>query len=317
MYVKPLSSAPFIKVLFPAVGALSAGLHSLPVVQFELSSVGGDFNCSRVVFDFSASLFCSFSNGSSTSDVAFFAMEAVNNSAQVVVKGTSRSSCRFFVGGWRFMTVGSCGIRVSVPILSISAVTSSFSVKAGPAVSGILLGFIPSEISGASRIWTINSSGVLCVAARFSDAFDNPVSMSQEKFLLSAFLFGTALPYEILGDTTARTNDTGIAHWCDVRVSTVSSQPVCLRISWASVNWSVPTCTNVSRSGVGSALSWGNMNNFFNSTPRVTSGAGLPSLKFAVSDDAGNIASNSGKHIVIRLRVLRSFSNRSSSVYVF
>ncbi len=317
MTVMPLRSIPFIEVFFPAVGDLSAGLHSLPVVQFALSFTGDDLNCSRVVFDYSASLFCNFSNGSLTSDVAFFAMEAVNNSAQIVYKGTSRASCRFFVAGWKFMTVGSCGILVKIPVLAISVVTPPFSVKAGTAVSGILVGFLPSQIKGASSIWSINSSGILCVAAHLSDAFDNPVSVSEETFLLSAFLFGTAIPYKLLGDTTARTDNIGIARWCNVQVSAVSSQLICLRISGASINWSLPTCTNVSRSGVASALSWGSMNNAFNSTPHVISGAGLPSFKFAVSDGAGNVASDSERHVVIRLRVVRSVFNRSSLVYVY
>ena len=318
MNVAALKSVPFIEVFFPSVGALSAGLHSLPVTQFQLSSSGADFNCSRVVFDYLTSLFCDFLNGTSSSNVAFFPRgAAAYNSAQVVLKDRTRASCRFHVEGWKFSSVGSCRIRVSIPVLAISALTPSFSVNAGPAVFGSLIGLLPSQISGASIIWSTNFSGIPCIAALLSDAFNNPASLSQASFLLSAFHLGTLLPYELFGETSAKTDGTGVARWCNVRVSAVSSQPVCLRLSGANMNWTLPTCINVSRAGVAAALSWGNSSAVLNSTTPVLSGAGLPKMRIVVSDAAGNIVSSSGQRIVIRLRVMRTVLNGSSSRCVF
>jgi hypothetical protein len=315
MNVAALKSVPFIEVLFPSVGALSAGLHSLPVTQFQLSSSGADFNCSRVVFDYLASLFCDFLNGTSSNNVAFFLGGAVAyNSAQVAFTGRTRASCRFQVEGWKFSTVGTCQIRVSIPVLAISALTPSFSVDAGPAQVGSLLGFLPSQVSGASIIWSTNSSGIPCIAALLSDAFSNPASNSQAKFYLSAFRLGTLLPYELFGETSVKTDGAGVARWCNVRASAVSSEPICLRLFGANLNWTLPTCINVSRAGVATALSWGNSSAVLNSTTPVVSGAGLPKMRIVVSDAAGNIASNSGQRIVIRLRVMRTVFNESSSV---
>jgi hypothetical protein len=318
MTVTSLTSVPVIEVFFPAIGALSAGLQSLPVTQFQLSSSRTDFNCSRVVIEYSASLFCNFSNGTSMSDVAFYPRGfAANNSAQVVFRGRTRASCRFHVEGWMFATAGFCQIRVSIPVMAVSARTPVFSVDAGPAVSGNLVGLFPSEVRGASIIWSTNSSGIPCIAAQLSDAFGNLAFMSSESFLLSAFLFETVIPYELFGETTARTDGMGIVRWCNIRVSAVSSQPVCLRASGSSLSWILPTCTNVSRSGVATALSWENSSAVINSTTPVISGTGLSAIRFLVSDAAGNIASDSAQRIVIRLRVVRTVFNGSSSLYVF
>ena len=318
MTVTSLTSVPVIEIFSPAIGALTAGLHSLPVTQFQLSSSSTDFNCSRVAFDYSASLLCNFSNGSSKSDVAFYPRGSIiNNSAQVVFRGRTRASCRFHIEGWKFAAAGFCQIRVSIPVMAVSALTRVFSVDAGPAVSGNLVGLLPSEVRGASIIWSSNSSGIPCIAAQLSDAFGNLVFKSQESFALSAFLSETVIPYELFGETTARTDGMGVVHWCNIRVSAVSSQPVCLRVSGASINWILPTCTNVSRSGVASVLSWDNTSAVINSTMPVISGIGLPAIRFLVSDAAGNLASDSGQRIVIRLRVVRTILNGTSSLYVF
>ena len=134
---------------FPAISSLSAGMQSLPAVQFELSPPGAP--CSRIVFDYSASLVCNFSDGTSRSGVNLFPGGiSSNNLGQTELRGTIRASCRFSVEGWTFGTVASCQIRVIIPVLAISALTPSFSVEAGPAVSGYLIGFLPSQVSGAS-----------------------------------------------------------------------------------------------------------------------------------------------------------------------
>jgi len=115
MNVKPLTSAPLIQVLFPAVGSLSAGLQSLPKTQFQLTSSGSELRCSRIFFNYSSSLFCNFSNGTSKSDVAFLPRAAFNDRlAQVMFKGSVRGSCDFYVEGWQFASAGSCQIRVSI-----------------------------------------------------------------------------------------------------------------------------------------------------------------------------------------------------------
>ena len=301
---------------FPAISSLSAGMQSLPAVQFELSPPGAP--CSRIVFDYSASLVCNFSDGTSRSGVNFFPGGiSSHNLGQTELRGTIRASCRFSVEGWTFGTVASCQIRVIIPVLAISALTPSFSVEAGPAVSGYLIGFLPSQVSGASILWSSNSSGVPCVEVQLLDAFNNPATKSQVPFLLSAFLFETVIPYELFGETTARTDGMGIVRWCNIRVSAVSSQPVCLRASGSSLSWILPTCTNVSRSGVATALSWENSSAVINSTTPVISGTGLSAIRFLVSDAAGNIASDSAQRIVIRLRVVRTVFNGSSSLYVF
>lgn len=315
MNVKPLTSAPLIQVLFPAVGSLSAGLQSLPKTQFQLTSSGSELRCSRIFFNYSSSLFCNFSNGTSKSDVAFLPRAAFNDRlAQVMFGGSVRGSCDFYIEGWQFASAGSCQIRVSIPVLAISVLTPFFTVVAGPAVYGNLIGFLPSQVSGASIIWSSNASGIPCFAAHFSDEFHNPVLMSEESFLLSAFFFGTVIPYELLGGTTARTNSAGIAHWCHTRVSVVSSLPVCLRVSGANVNWTLPTCINVSGSGLATVITLGNTSDVLNSTLPVISGAGLPKITFVVSDAAGNVAY--GRVVVIRMRVIRTVMMNSSLMYV-
>jgi hypothetical protein len=315
MNVKPLTSAPLIQVLFPAVGSLSAGLQSLPKTQFQLISTGSELNCPRVVFNYSSSLLCNFSNGTSKIDVAFFPRASfADRYAQVMFEGSVRGSCSFYVEGWQFAHVGSCQIRVSIPVLALSVLTPFFAVRAGPAVYGNLIGFLPSQVNGASIIWSSNTSGIPCIAAQLSDEFHNPALMSEQSFLLSAFSFGTVIPYELFGETTARTNSGGVAHWCHVRVSVVSSLPVCLRVTGANVNWTLPTCINVSGSGLATVISLGSTGNLLNSTGPVISGPGLPKITFVVSDAAGNVAY--GRAVVIRMRVVRIVATNSSSMYV-
>ena len=309
--------APVINVVFPAFVSLSAGVQPLPITGFELFSSRSELNCSRLVFDFSASLECSFSNGTSRRDVAFFPMgNASNKAAQTEFRGRIRASCAFHFQGWSFATAGSCRIRVNIPVLTISELTPSFSVQAGPALTGKLIGFLPSQISGASTIWSFNSTGLPCVSAQLSDAFGNLVTVSQDSFLLTAFPLGTVIPYALYGETSVRTDSNGVAHWCNIRVSVVLSQPVCLRVSGPSMNWILPTCVNVSQPGLASSISLANASAVLNSTTPILSGAGLPAMRFVASDAAGNIASGNGQTIVIRLRVIRTVLNRSSSMYV-
>ena len=122
------------------------------------------------------------------------------------------------------------------------------------------------------------------------------------------------IPYELFGETTARTNSAGVVHWCHIHVSVVSSLPVCLRVSGADVNWTLPTCINVSGSGLATVISLGNTSDALNSTVPVISGAGLPKIRFVVSDAAGNVAY--GRVVVIRMRVIRTVMMNSSSMYV-
>ena len=300
---------------FPAISSLSAGMQSLPAVQFELSPPGAP--CSRIVFDYSASLVCNFSDGTSRSGVNFFPGGiSSHNLGQTELRGTIRASCRFSVEGWTFGTVASCQIRVIIPVLAISALTPSFSVEAGPAVSGYLIGFLPSQVSGASLIWSSNSSGVPCVVVQLSDSFNNPATKSQVSFLLSAFLFGTVIPYELMGETTVQSDHSGIVRWCNVRVSIVVMQPVRLRVSGASMNWLLPTLINVSRSGEAATISAGNTSTVLNSTTPVSSGISLPAIMFIVLDAAGNVAVGNGQSVVIRLRVI-NVSNKTSAMYVW
>ena len=309
------AQAAALKVLpFFNVGTLSAGMQSLPATKFELSFP--EAPCSRIVFDYSASLSCTFPNGSTKIDVAFFPNgSSSTNAGQTVLRGTTRASCTFLVEGWTFGTVGSCQIRVIIPVLTISALTPPFSVEAGPAVSGNLIGILPSQVSGASIIWSSNTSGVPCVAVQLLDAFNNPATKSQVSFSLSAFLLGTMIPYQLLGETTVQTDSSGVVRWCSVRASVVVSQPVRLNVSGPSSNWLLPTSINISRSGVATAISAGNAMAVLNSTSSVSSGAGLPALKFMVSDAAGNVAAGSENILVIRLRVIR-VSNKTSAMYV-
>ena len=311
--VKPVTLAPSIKVFFPGFVSLSVGIQPLPVTGFQLHSSTAEFNCSRIVFDFSASLVCNFSNGTSRGDVAFF--PTGNVSQQTEFRGRSRASCNFNVQGWTFVAVGSCQIRVTIPGLAISELTPSFLVDAGPAVTGQLIGNLPTRISGGSTIWSSNSSGAPCISARLSDAFSNLVTTSKESFLLSAFLLGTMVPYALLGETYARTDGDGVARWCQARVSVVLSQPICLRVSGLSMNLILPTCINVSQPGEASAVSLGNTSAVLNSTP-ILSGAGVPRIRLVVSDSAGNVASGNGQLIVIRLRVVRTVLNSSSTMCV-
>ena len=249
--------------------------------------------------------------------MAFFPLgNASNNAAQTEFRGRIRASCAFYFQGWTFATAGSCRIRVNIPVLAISELTPSFLVQAGPALTGKLIGFLPSQISGASTVWSSNSSGIPCVSAQLSDAFGNLVTVSQDSFLLTAFPLGTVIPYALYGETSVRTDSIGVAHWCDIRVSVVVSQPVCLRVSGPSMNWILPTCVNVSQPGLASAISLGNTSAVLNSTTPILSGAGLPIITFVASDAAGNVASGNGQTIVIRLRVVRTVLNRSSSMYV-
>ncbi len=296
-------------VSFPAISSLSAGVQALPAIQFELTSPGAP--CSRIVFDYSASLVCLFLNGTSRSDVKFFLGE---NAGKTELRVTTRASCRFSVEGWTFGTVASCQLRVIIPVLAISALTPSFSVEAGPAVSGTLIGFLPQQVSGASIIWSSNSSGVPCIAVQLSDSFNNLATKSQETFSLSAFLFGTVISYELMGETSVQTDHSGIVRWCNVRVSTVVLQPVRLRVSGASMNWLLPTSINVSRSGAATAISAGNAGAMLNSTTSVSSGAGFPTVSFFVLDAAGNVAAGNGQMVVIRLRVIR-ISNKTFAMY--
>jgi hypothetical protein len=312
--VKPLLSVPAIKVFFPGFVSLSAGMQPLPVAGFQVHPSMAEFNCSRVVFDFSASLMCNFSNGSSRGDVAFLPMgNASKNLVLTEFRGRTRASCNFNVQGWTFVTAGLCRIRVSIPVLAISELTPSFLVNAGPAVTGQLIGFLPSRISGASAIWSSNSSGIPCISVQLSDAFNNLVTTSQESFLLSAFLSGTAMSYALHGNTYARTDANGVAHWCDARVSVVVSQPVCFRISGVSINWVLPTCINISQPGVATAVNMGNASAAINSTTPILPGAGVPKITLVVSDSAGNVASGNGQLIVIRLRVLKPALSKNLS----
>jgi hypothetical protein len=315
--VRPLTLAPVINVVFPAFVSLSAGVQPMPITGFQLFSSKAELDCSRVVFDFSASLVCNFSNGTSRAGVAFFSMGNVpDDPAQSEFRGRIRASCFFNVGGWIFITAGSCRIRVSIPVLDIFELTPLFLVDAGPALTGKLIGFLPSQISGASTIWSSNSSGIPCVSVQLSDAFGNLVKVSQEMFLLTAFLQGTVIPYALHGETSVRTDGNGVAHWCNVRVSVVLSQPVCFRVSGPSMNWTLPTCVNISQPGLVSAISLGNASAVLNSMTPILSGAGLPTIRFVASDSAGNIASGNGQSIVIRLRVRRTVLNSSSPMYV-
>jgi len=298
-------------VSFPAISSLSAGVQALPAIQFELTSPGAP--CSRIVFDYSASLVCLFLNGTSRSDVKFF---PGGNAGKTELRGTTRASCRFSIEGWTFGTVASCQLRVIIPVLAISVLTPSFSVEAGPAVSGTLIGFLPQQVSGASIIWSSNSSGVPCVAVQLSDSFNNLATKSQETFSLSAFLFGTVIPYELMGETTVQSDHSGIVRWCNVRVSIVVMQPVRLRVSGASMNWLLPTLINVSRSGEAATISAGNTSTVLNSTTPVSSGISLPAIMFIVLDAAGNVAVGNGQSVVIRLRVI-NVSNKTSAKYVW
>ena len=318
MNVKSPKTATLKVVNLSAVGSLSAGEQSLPAIQFELSSPGAP--CSRIVFDYSASLLCNMSNGTSKNDVAFFPRgNSSGNAGQTELAGTTRESCSFSIEGWTFGTVASCQIRVIIPLLNIEALTASFSVEAGPAVTGSLIGILPSQVSGASIIWSSNTSGVLCLAVQLSDAFNNPATKSKDSFLLSAFLLGAMISYPLLGETTVQTDGSGVVRWCNVRVSVVVLQPVSLHISGASMIWHIPTSINVSRSGLATAISAGmqaNASALLNATTPISSGAGMPAITFIASDAAGNIAAGNGQTVMIRLRVIR-VSNKTSAMYVW
>ncbi len=313
--VKPLTLVPAIKVYLPSFVSLTVGLEPLPFTGFQLYSSISDFNCSRMVFNFFASLECHFLNGTFRDDVAFFLRGNISQqAAQIKFIGRTRASCHFNVQGWTLINAGSCQIRVSIPDLAISELTPSFLVEAGPAVSGQLLGFLPSRINGGSIIWTSNSSGIPCIAVQLSDAFNNLVTNSAESYLLSAFLLGTVMPYTLLGEVNVQTDGNGVARWCNLRMSVVLSKPICLRVSGVSMNWIFPSCVNVSQPGVATALSVRNASDVLNST--ILSGAGIPQIRLVLSDSAGNVAYGNGQVVAIRLRVIRTVRNSNSSSYV-
>jgi hypothetical protein len=312
--VNPLMETPSMVVSFPDVATLSAGVHSLPSAEFRLISPKSEIKCSKVVFDYSASLFCTFLNGSSQGNVPFFPRgNSSNGPVQSESRGRTRASCNFFVGGWTLLSVGICQIRVHIPVLAISASTPSFSVNPGPAVSGNLVGVLPSEVSGASVIWSSNSSGVPCIVVQLWDAFNNPAS--QEKFLLSAFLHGTGIPYLLTGETSAQTDSGGFVQWCNIFTTVVASQFVHLHASGSRLNWSFPTLINVSLPGIASVLSAKNIVEAMNSTTPILPGQSLPTITFSATDSAGNTASSKRQSVVIRLRVVR-VSNNLTAKYV-
>ena len=121
---------------------------------------------------------------------------------------------------------------------------------------------------------------------------------------MSAFLLGTMIPYQLMEGTTLQTYGIGVVHWCSVRASVDVSQHVRLNVSGPSSNWILPTSINISRSGVATVIYAGNAMAVLNSMSSVSSGAGLPALKFMVSDAAGNVADGSENILVMRLRVI-------------